>query len=167
MLVFEITSTKAFMNLFLAGDAFDDFLLEEAVIRTANTYTIDGHIHPEFYPPEERSIEYLPYSLQPWSQLKGICFDLIKGRHTPLFFKFVLQLKPERASSLLAQFNCQTDISQIKALVLNIRYDGNRACLTTGISYHTFVPDKEADAIWDKAFLPYLSDREIAFEILS
>ena len=164
MLALQITSLKILMNQLLAGDTFDIFLLEEAVISTANTYTIDGHINADFYPPEERGSDNIPYEFQPWSELKGLCFNLIKGKHTPLYFKFVLHLKPEKASALLAQQDSSPDTSQLKAMVLNIRYDGTNAIVTTGTAYHTFVMNKEADIIWDKALMKYLSDKGIQYE---
>lgn len=164
MLALQITSLKILMNQLLAGDTFDIFLLEEAVISTANTYTIDGHINKDFYPPEERGSDYIPYEFQSWGELKGLCFNLIKGKHTPIYFKFVFHLKPEKASALLAQQGSSIDSSQLKAMVLNIRYDGTKAIVTTGTAYHTFVMNKEADIIWDKAVMKYLSGKGIAFE---
>ncbi len=164
MLALQITSTKTLMNQLLAGDTFDIFLLEEAVIGTANTYTIDGRINVEFYPVEERGKDCIPYEFQCWSELKGLCFNLIKGKNAPLYFKFVLQLKPEQAAALLAQKNCSVDAAQLRALVLTIRYDGTKAILTTGTSYHTFVMNKEPDIIWDTAITKYLSGKGILFE---
>lgn len=152
------------MNQLLAGDSFDSFLLEEAVISTANTYTIDGHINNDFFPLEERNREHIPYEFQSWSDIKGLCFNLIKGKHTPLFFKFVLHLKPEETAKLLTRYDCSVKSEQVKALVLNIRFDGSKACLTTGTSYHTFIMSKEADVIWDKALVTFLTDKEIGFE---
>ena len=166
MLALQITSLKSLMNQLLAGDTFDIFLLEEAVISTANTYTIDGHINTDFFPPEERGSDCIPYEFQPWSEIKGLCYNLIKGKHTPIFFKFVLHLKPEKATSLLAQQNADTDAKALKAMILNIRYDGTKAILTTGTSYHTFVMSKEADVIWDKAVMKYLTGKEISYEEL-
>ena len=163
MTTFEITELRPFMNQLLSGDTFDIFLLEEASLCTALTYTIDGHIHPEFYPLDERGEDILPYKLQPWSDIRRLCFDLIKGKHTPLSFKFVLQLKPELTASLLAQKHCSTAPSLISALVLTIRYDGSHAHLVTGVSYSTFVMDKEPDDIWDQALSKYLSDKNISF----
>ncbi|MCM1046011.1 MAG: DUF5721 family protein [Candidatus Gastranaerophilales bacterium] len=166
MITYEIHALKSLMNQLLAGDSFDHFLLEEAAIRTALSYSIDGHINTEFYPKEERGEDCIPYEFQPWSQVKGLCFQLIKGKYTPLSFKFVLQLKPEQAAALLAGENCTLDASFIKALVLTIKYDGVKATITTGISYHTFVMNKEPDAIWDKAVARFLSKREISYEPL-
>ena len=129
MTALEIHSTKNFMKHLLSGDTFDIFLLEEAVISTANTYTIDGHINLDFYPPEERSPEAVPYEFRPWAELKGLCFDLIKGKYTPLFFKFVLHLMPLNTSRLTQDAD---NADKLKALILNIRYDGNKILLTTG-----------------------------------
>lgn len=166
MLALQISSLKHFMNQLLAGDAFDSFLLEEATISTANTYTIDGHINKDFFPPEERNEDYLPYEFQPWSEIKGLCFNLIKGKHTPIFFKFVLHLKPEKAAVLLTRQSTDLKPEDVKALVLNIRYDGSKAILTTGTAYHTFIMNKDADIIWDKALMQHLSAKDIAFEEL-
>ena len=164
MLALQITSMKTFMNQLLVSDTFDSFLLQEAIISSANTYTIDGHINIDFYPIEERGTDCIPYEFQSWSELKGLCFNLIKGKNTPLFFKFVLQLKPEKAAALLAKENSSVDASQVRALVLNIRFDGAKAILTTGTSYHTFVMSREPDLIWDKALIKYLSGKGIPFE---
>ncbi len=166
MTALEITSLKPFMNQLLAGSAFDPFLLEEAVISTANTYTIDGHINQDFFPAGEQKASGLPYAFQPWSNIKGLCYHLIKGKHTPLFFKFVLHLKPEHTQALLSQENSTVDAGQVKALVLSIKYDGSRAVLTTGTAYHTFVMSREPDAIWDGYLKKYLADKGIAYEIL-
>ena len=163
MLALQTTSLKILMNQLLAGDTFDIFLLEEATISTANTYTIDGHINKDFYPVGERDTDCIPYEFQPWSELKGLCFNLIKGKHTPIFFKFVFHLKPETATALLAQHGL-TEGSQLKAMVLNIRFDGSKAILTAGTSYHTFVMSKDADNIWDNFLRKYLSEKGISFE---
>lgn len=158
---------KVFMNQLLVSDAFDIFLLEEAAITTANTITIDGHFNREFYSAEELiSGQLADYEYSPWSVLKGLCFQLIKGKRTPLSFKFVFHLKPEIAEKLLAREGCAVDSSQIKALVLTVRYDGNRAQLTTGCAYHTFVMSKEPEQIWDKTLSRYLADKGIPYEEL-
>lgn len=166
MIALQITSLKTLMNQLLAGDTFDIFLLEEAVIGTANTYTIDGHMNIDFFPIDERGTDCIPYDFQCWSEIKGLCFNLIKGKNTPLYFKFVLHLKPEKVASLLEKENCDVNATQVRALVLNIRYDGSKAVLTTGTSYHTFVMSKEPDMIWDKSITKYLSGKGIAFEEL-
>ncbi len=167
MLALHITSMKQFMNQLLVSDTFDIFLLEEAVITTANTYTLDGHLNREFYSPDELSSGQVPdYEYSPWSTLKGLCFQLIKGKRTPLSFRFIFHLKPKQAQKLLEKAQCSVDPSSIKALVLTIRYDGTKAILTTGCAYHTFVMSKEAEQIWDKALVHYLAGKNIPYEVL-
>ena len=165
MIAIEISSMKNFMGKLLASDAFDCFLLEEAVISTVNTFTIDGHINEDFFADREDESPY-PASyggFRPWSEIRSFCFDLIKGKRPPLFFRFVLHLMPEKALALLARENCDIDPSQLKALVLTIRYDGTKAMLTTGTSFHTFLLSRKPDRIWDKAMLKYLDGKEIAY----
>lgn len=166
MTALQITSMKQFMNRLLVSDTFDIFLLEEAVISTANTFTIDGHVNQDFFHDSgSEAAETLP-EFRPWSEIKGLCFDLIKGKRTPLFFRFVLHLMPEKAAALLQREGCGTDSSQIKALVLNIRYDGSKAVITTGTAFHTFVLSKEPDAIWDRSVKKYLAGKGISYEEL-
>ena len=117
MIALEIASTKNFMKHLLSGETFDDFLLEECTISTANTYTIDGHINIDFFPPEERDLTALPYSFRPWSELKNLCFDLIKGKYTPLFFKFVLHLKPEKATEIHIRYEHFTKTTHLDGML--------------------------------------------------
>lgn len=166
MTALQITSMKNLMSHLLVSESFDIFLLEEAVIGTANTFTIDGHINKDFFSGENDEIESELSEFRPWSELKGLCFDLIKGKKPPLFFRFTLQLKPELAAALLKKENCDVEPEQVKALVLNIRYDGTKAVLTTATAYHTFLLSKEPDAIWDRAVAKYLDREGIAYEIL-
>lgn len=169
MIALQITSMKQFMNQLLVADAFEPFLLEEAVIGTACTFTIDGRINQDFFAGDEASdpeAAHRKYDFRPWNEVKGLCFDLIKGKRTPLFFRFVLHLMPEKALALLEKEGCDVDLSQIKALVLNIRYDGSKTLLTTGTALHTFLLSKEPDTIWDRALRKYLDGKGISYEPL-
>ncbi len=166
MLALQITSMKNFMSQLLTGDVFDIFLLEEAALTTATTVRIDGRINTEFYPVAERTPQLLPYEFETWSNMKGLCYQLIKGKHTPLYFKFVLQLKPDKMQSMLEKEHLSLKDSQLKSLILTIKYDGGKAVLTTGSSYLTFVLDKTADVVWDRQLCKYLSIKGIAYEIL-
>ena len=166
MTAFQITSMKHFMNRLLLSDSFNIFLLEEAIISTANTFTIDGHVNREFFQSGDGEGTEVLLEFRPWAEMKGLCFDLIKGKRTPLFFRFTLQLAPDKATALLRSQNCSIDPSQVKALALNIRYDGTKAILTTATAYHTFLPSKEPDIIWDKAMAGFLDREGIAYEAL-
>lgn len=167
MIALKITNVKRFMGKLLAGDAFDCFLLEEASIRTYNTFIIDGHLNRDFYTKEEWEDKQIrPYDFSAWKVIKPICFDLIKGRQTPSAFHFVLHLMPEYAASILQKGDTAVLPQQIKAFVLNIKYDGAALTLVTGTSLHAFLPDKTPDSLWDHAIRQFLTKKEIAYEEL-
>ena len=166
MLALQIQSMKTFMNKLLTQDAFDIFLLEEATISTAITYSIDGHINADFFPMAERTPELIPYEFRPWSEIRSLCYELIKGKYTPLSFKFVFQLKPEHVQSTLGKEHLSPESTKLKSMVLTVKYDGSKALLTSGTSYQTFVMDKTADVLWDRNLASYLTKKEIPYEIL-
>ncbi len=163
MLALQITSMKQFMSQLLTTDIFDIFLLEEATITTACTYHIEGLQHPEFY--GEEAPDQRPTGTQDfvtWNSMRGLIFDLIKGKHTPLGLKLVLHLKPQYIIPILSGGNTAVTTEQIKALVLTIRYDGERTLLTTGTAFNTFIMDKEPDRLWDNALVKYLNQKGVA-----
>lgn len=161
MIGIRITELKDFMGKLLKSECFDSFLLEGASISTAATYTIDGRINRNFYTHEELQDTDCPmHEFLAWKDIRPLCFDLIKGKRTPLAFKFVLNLMPEYMHSLLP------DDTAVKSAVLTIKYDGSVITLVTGISYHTFVLDKSAEQLWDRSVERFLNKKDICYEIL-
>lgn len=167
MVALKITGVKQFMGKLLATDTFDLFLLEEASISTYNTFSIDGHQNRDFYSSEEWEDKQLrPYDFSLWKTIRPICFDLIKGTHTPASFRFVLHLLPEHVATILEKGDTAVTADQVKAFVLNIKYDGTTLTLVTGTAFHTFLPDKTPDRLWDHAMKMFLTRNEINFEEL-
>ncbi len=167
MILCKIKDKKDFMAKLLAGECFDSFLLKEASIHGFVPYLIDGHINKDFFSSEDiADTPGVPYDFAEWKDMKPLCFNLIKGKRTPLFFKFILHLKPEAVGKLMAAGTCSVPTEQIKALVLTIKYDGSQVVLTTGSAFHTFVMSKEPDTIWDKALQQFLARKSIDYEIL-
>ncbi len=167
MIALQITSLKHFMNAFLGSDIFDIFLLEHASITTYNNFQIDGRQNRAFYSEEEwEDASIRPYEFTCWKDIRGLCFDLIKGKHTPTSFKFVLQLCPEYIEGILSKEDTLIKCSDIKAFVLTLRFDGSSLTLITGTSLNTFIPDKSADVYWDNAIRKFLSKKELAYEEL-
>ena len=165
MIALKITNVKHFMNQFLAGDAFDSFLLEQASISTYNTFTIDGRENRAFYTSAEWDDgETRPYEFTQWKKIRPVCFDLIKGKRTPAAFHFVLHLIPEYTASLLEKGDTAVTPDQVKAFVLNIKYDGTSLTLITGTAFHTFLMDETPDALWDRAVRQFLSKRQIDYD---
>ena len=160
MIALQITELKSFMSKLLATNTFDDFLLQEATLQMGISYVIDGHINDAFYQSEEdQVIERLPFIT--YSEVRGTLFDLIKGKRTPLGFQVLLQLPPKRCNMLFPE-GLQTHL--IKGLIINIRYDGSKAWITSGISYSSFSLDKAPELIWDEALMSFLRSAGIAFD---
>ena len=167
MIALKITNIKQFMGKLLGSEDFDSFLLEEASISTYNTFSIDGHQNKEFYTTEEWEDETIrPYDFSAWKTIRPICFDLIKGTRTPTAFRFVLHLIPKYTEEILQDGDTAVTLQQIRAFVLNIKYDGTDLTLVTGTAFHTFLMDKTPDILWDRAVKQFLAKKEIAYEEL-
>lgn len=165
MLAIQITSTKQFMNHLLTGNCFSSFLLESAVITTFNTFTIDGRLHPDFFDKnDEQYIEKVSYPFSKYMDIQEQLFHIIKGKRTPLNIKLTLLLMPEAMEKILQNAACTISKEQVSNFVLNIKYDGSKIFLTTGISYSGFTLDKSAEPIWDNALKKFLLAKELAFE---
>ncbi|MBP5299296.1 MAG: hypothetical protein J6Z09_09115 [Lachnospiraceae bacterium] len=160
MTAFEIANKKQFMNSLLLTDIFDIFLLEKANLVLSNTVDIDGRYNPAFF---EGAEEKPAYEFTPWEEIRPLIVSLIKGKNTPLSFKFALILKPEYVKGALKEALTDEASSLIKALVLNIKYENDRLLLVTGTSFNTFVMDKSIDAAWDASMKGFLIKHE--FEI--
>lgn len=165
MHAFQIKDIKGFMSALLTTDTFDSFLLEEAIITTYNTFIIDGHYIKEFFQPSEEEVSFLDeYQFSKWHDMRALCFQLIKGKKPPVSFKFILQLQPSFAQNLLDNSDTAIRSDQLKAFVLNIKYDSGHLSLITATSYYTFLLDKTADILWDSAMSQFLTKHGIVFE---
>ena len=158
MIALQIKNTRQFMSALLASEAFDGFLLESADLLTANSYTIDGHINKEFYGDEEE----VPYELAEWKNMRSVCYELIKGKHTPLGFKFVLCATPDKKAELL-EGEAATAVSN---LVFIIKFKEGRISLTTGVALSGFLLDKSYEKTWDDYMRRFLDQAHIEYEEL-
>ncbi len=154
MIARKISDVRKFMSGFLIGNMLDNFRLAEAVITTFCTFTIDGRLEKRFFGETDAQPENAksrgPADLVSWKDVRERCFDLIRGKHTPLFFRFVFFSSAESASALLRQNGLAIPEDQIPGLCLNLRYSGTELYLTTGTSHRTFTMDKTVDKIWDE-----------------
>ena len=168
MIALELTDVKDFMNKLLRSEIFDHFLMQEAVITSAATYTINGQITKGFYTEEE--IEELHLNgcrFLPFSMLRGNCFDLIKGKKTPSGFRFVFLLSPTNMKKTLSAVDSSYKPSDVTGMYINLKYQNQLLSLTTGIAYNIFSTDKTLESEWDKMVMKFLKPNEIAFEELS
>jgi len=167
MIALEIKITKNIMNALLLSEQFDSFLVEEAVITTYNTFHIDGHLVKDFYTNEELELlecEEKSMTFSCWKDIRPFCFQLIKGKKTPVSFKVVLHATPQLIEKIAANPECGVAANLIRSLVLNIRYDNGKVTCITGSAFTTFVMDKSVDRLWDAYMRQLLSDFGLDFE---
>jgi len=168
MIALELTDVKDFMNKLLRTETFDHFLLQEAVITGAATYTISGQITKGYYTEDELTEHHLDnLRFLPFSMLRNNCFDLIKGKKTPSSFRFVFLLSPDNQRKTLTSMDSNFSENDITGIYINLRYQNQLLSLTTGISYNVFSTDKTVDSKWDKLVMRFLDQHEIKYEELS
>ncbi|MGC4019045.1 MAG: DUF5721 family protein [Muricomes sp.] len=159
MIALHLTSVKDSMAHLLLSDTFDNFLFIEGEIVTFNTFKIDGFMQKAFFPEEEDIPEH-----SFWKSLRDYCFSLIKGKKTPLSFKFIFSLSPANISRLIEQNHLDFQEEQVQGLYLNIRYDGTKLQCITGTSLKTFTMDKSLEQAWDTIVQKFLTQKQIAYE---
>lgn len=167
MIALQIKSTKQIMNALLAAEAFDAFSTESVSLTTFNTFHIDGHIEKEFFSQEE--IEALGGTLpdfSSWKDIRPICFNLIKGKKTPVSFRFVLLASDKMIEAVTSSPECEVTANLIRSLVLNVRFEEGMVTLITGTSFTTFLLDKSVEQLWDNYIKSFLASLQIDFEIL-
>lgn len=162
MIALSLSNVKNCMAQLLLKETFDDFLFIEGEIVTAHTFTIDGFTQKSFF--EEDTADIFNYAL--WKDIRDYCFSIIKGRRTPLSFKFIFSLNPIKIASLVSDFGIDWDPSDIQGLYLNFKYDGEKLQCITGTSLKTFSLDKTIERVWDRKVQELFSNHEIAYENL-
>ena len=168
MIALALPEVKIFMNKLLGSNIFDNFLLQEATIQGAITYHINGTLHQDFYSAEELETEQLTgLSFLPYGKVRTQCFDLIKGKRTPSYFKFILLLSPVNLEKTLQQTGSSFTSQDISAIFLNLKFQNKKLLLTTGISYRIFTTDKSLELEWDNLIKKFLRNHQIMFEELT
>jgi len=167
MIALKLPEVRVFMNKLLCTEIFDNFLLQEAGIQGSISYHIEGALHKDFYSAEELEQESMTgLSFIPYGKVRTQCYDLIKGKRTPSFFKFVLLLSPANLDKTLRQTGSSLTSEDVTAAFINLKFQNNSLLLTTGISYRTFTIDKSLDREWDILIKKFLKNHEIVFEEL-
>ena len=167
MKAFYVKDQKQFMNRLLKSELFDHFLLAEAAIHGAISYQVDGHINRDFFDEEELceltdgGAEYLPFS-----HFRPICYELIRGKHTPLYMKFVFLLSPGNAANTLLATDTGFSAEDVNGIYLNLTFRDGQMVLTTGVSYRKFTPDHSFDNAWDTLAARFLNNHGIDFDVM-
>lgn len=163
---FLLKDQKRFMNQMLKSELFDHFLLSEASIHGAVSYHVDGRINREFFAADEfEELTADGSAYIPFSYFRPVCYELIRGKHTPVYFKFVFLLSPKNAEKTIASAECGLTTYDVSGMFLNLSFREGVMTLTTGISYRTFTADHTLDAAWDTLAARFLSKHGIAFDL--
>lgn len=160
MIALQMKSSRDFMGKLLTSDCFDHFLMPEAQIVTANSYTIDGHIQKDFYTHEEWENGIGKEMISDWKGMRPVIHSLIRGKHTPVRFQIMLQLSAKDREDILPE----QESGDINALLCTIRYEKGQTVLVSGAAYRTFSMDKEPERIWEKSLKSFLTENHIEFE---
>lgn len=159
MIALQLLETKDFMNKLLLTDTFDHFCLISATISTFQTVDIDGKVNTDYYSSEELE-EMPPYNT--WARIKPFCLELIKGKRTPLSFRITLTLSPSNIENVLQSIDIGISAEQVKGLLLNLKFDGEKILCTTGTSLNIFTLDKRLEQEWDSLAEKFLKKNHIA-----
>ena len=160
MHTFYILDTRQFMTHLFKEETFNRFELVQGQITTFAAFTIDGSLHPEYFDSEEQK-ETEDSRLAKWDAVQRIAFDLIKGKHTPLFMKFVFRLSDEDTARFLQTLSTPFGPGDTDGLFLNIRYENNHVICTSGCSLKVFSLDKSLEHAWDEAVRAFFRKNEI------
>lgn len=160
MISLNLTSQKTFISHLLLKETFDNFQFIEGEIITFNKFTIDGFIQKSFY---EDSNDLPEYSF--WKNIKEYCLSIIKGKQTPLSFRFIFRLSPQNMERLLEQNQLDFQPQDVQGLYLNITFDNNGLKCITGTSLKLFSLDKSLEKTWDEMVQKFFYQKEIPFDL--
>lgn len=162
MIALALPQVKECMAKLLLSETFDPFYFIEGEIVTFNTFTLDGYLKKDFFEQEEAPER--EYAL--WKDVREFCFSLIKGKRTPLSFKFVLGLSDSNIEKLLLQQGLDFKPQDVQGLYINLKYDGQKLQCVTGTAMNLFTMDKSLEQAWNKMVQKFFAQKEIKYEVL-
>ena len=101
-----------------------------------------------------------------WKDIREYAFSLIKGKKTPLSFRFVFRLSEANIERLLKQQELNFQPQDVQGLYLNLKYDGQNLTCVTGTSMRLFTLDKSLEEAWDQMVQRFFLKKEISAEVL-
>ncbi|MDD3401958.1 MAG: DUF5721 family protein [Hespellia sp.] len=172
MIAINLPNAKNCMAHLLLNTTFDSFLFIEGEIVTANTFTIDGFIQKKFYrngatdsPDSSFEDTSIPdYTL--WKDIRDYAFSIIKGKRTPLSFKFIYSASPEDIQTIITSSALDIMPGDVQGLYLNIKFDGEHLLCITGTSFKSFSLDKTLERAWDAHVQLFFEEAGVAFETI-
>ena len=165
MVALQIENIKNFMNKLLLTSTFDNFLMVEGSVVTYSTFRMEGRLRKDYYTSEEleqQSLQEREFVL--WKELKPFCLELIKGKKTPLSFKFTFQISKDNTAKLLSSCGITAVRPEnVSGLLLNVRYENGELRCITATNLNMFTLDKSLEQAWDEMVKRFLIKQELSF----
>ena len=159
MIALNLTEIKNITSHLFLKDTFDAFRFIEGEVVTFNTFRIDGYIQKDFFDSDAILPEY-----SCWKDIREYCFSLVRGKRTPVSFRFIFRLSAENTARLIAREAPSIRPEDVQGLYLNLRYDSSGLTCVTGTSFRTFIPDKSLEHVWDEMVQKFFRQHGILFE---
>ena len=97
-----------------------------------------------------------------WKDVREFCFQIIRGKRTPLSFKIILSLAPENFPTFLTDQNITGFRPEdIQGWFWKLSYDGLNLVCFPGICMKTFTMEKSLERAWDEAAQKKLLELEL------
>ena len=152
----KILQSKEFMRSFLTTELWDEWLVQEATITGGVTWSVDGHINRDYYKEEIGEDEMPQSDCMPWAKIRPIALSLIRGKRTPLSFRFLLY-PPEDPG------DPATSSADVKR-VCRIRFQEGQLFIASAVDLKNFTLDKEPERAWDGALSRFLDAHSLSYE---
>ena len=167
MIAKHVTNKKQLMKALLAEETFDRFELVSGSVDTFAEFSVDGRYNAAFFGKtaddnagaegdpspngHSESSEGTPSEREftPWQLLRPFFLSVIRGKNTPLSFKFVFRLPSDTTARLFEDEGIRIENGAVSGLLMNLTFDGTSILLTTGVSHRTFSMDREPERVWD------------------
>ncbi len=166
MFVFQITDIRDFTHKLFVGDTFDWFEMALAEFQTACRIRLDGRLVTDYFDNDLRQ-ELLSAGRKfvLWKEMKPLCYQIVKGRRTPLSFRIVLNVSG--ATPVLDKVLDQAAASGcLSGLSIRFEFSSGKIVGATGVSLSSFSTDRNPEFLWDEAARNFLRSHEIVTEKL-
>lgn len=163
MISLKINNLKNFTSQLLVKDTFSNFYLVEANIHTHSTFTINGRVNTSYYSTEELENQG-DHEFNTWDKLRPICYEIIKGRNLPSYFKFIFRLDTEHTNKIISSFPEFKD-TDVDGFFINVKYESGSLTITTGTSLKIFTLDKSLEKAFDSYITVFFDKNSIEYSI--
>jgi len=151
----EIEEVGKCMRMLLMTEAFDAFGVSEVTIIHGISYVIDGHLKKqsqgegESYDSGAKGNADAP-SVASYGKVRSLCYEMMKGKELPEYFKFTLLCPKEMLSRLMEESGSVLEETDVASLSLTFTYKDGRLSVMSGTAFRIFTTDRTLENAWDE-----------------